>query len=156
MSACPHVTQCGLGFGLPGILIHPAVWPQQKWAKIGGMSSAPFWMGGSWVPIYHNVALAEAYFPTKWHLGLSSDFATTYGRNIDGGAVPLCGGGAGSLSNTMWLGHTRMPSFIVNRPAVWPQYTNVTDRQTNRTDRTGQRSDRIGRTVLQTVAQKCQ
>jgi len=33
-------------------------------------------------------------------------------------------------------------------PTVWPQYTNVTDRQT------GQRSDRIGRTVLQTVAQK--
>ena len=33
-------------------------------------------------------------------------------------------------------------------PAVWPQYTKVTDRQ----DR--QRSDSIGRTVLQTVAQK--
>jgi len=40
------------------------------------------------------------------------------------------------------------------RPTVWPQYTNVTDRQ-DRTDRqTGQRSDSIGRTVLQTVAQK--
>jgi len=41
-----------------------------------------------------------------------------------------------------------MPSFILIRPNIWPQYTNVTDRQ----DR--QRSDRIGRIVLQTVAQK--
>jgi len=41
-----------------------------------------------------------------------------------------------------------MPSFIVIRPTVWPQYTNGTDR----TDR--QRTDSIGRTVLQTVAQK--
>jgi len=41
-----------------------------------------------------------------------------------------------------------MPSFILIRSTVWPQYTNVTDRQ----DR--QRTDSIGRTVLQTVAQK--
>jgi len=34
------------------------------------------------------------------------------------------------------------------RPTVWPQYSNVTDRQ----DR--EQSDDIGRTVLQTVAQK--
>jgi len=33
---------------------------------------------------------------------------------------------------------------------VWPQYTNVTDRQ-DRQDR--QRSDSIGQTVLQTVTQ---
>jgi len=43
-----------------------------------------------------------------------------------------------------------MTSFILIRPTVWPQYTNVTDRQ----DRTGQRSDSIGRTVLQTVSRK--
>jgi len=51
-----------------------------------------------------------------------------------------------------------MPSFILIRQTVWPQYTNVTDRQTDRQDRTGQtdrqRSDSIGRTVLQTFAQK--
>ena len=63
-----------------------------------------------------------------------------------------------SLSNTMWPGPrpTCMPSFILIHPTVWPQYTNVTDRQTDRTgrqDRRGQRSDSIGRTVLQTVAQ---
>jgi len=30
---------------------------------------------------------------------------------------------------------TYMPSFILIRQTVWPQYTNVTDRQTDRTDR---------------------
>ena len=70
-----------------------------------------------------------------------------------------CGGGccapfrgrAGSPSNTVWPEPrpTRVPSFVLIRPTVWPQYTNLTDRQ----DR--QRSDRIRRTVLQTVAQKC-
>jgi len=44
-----------------------------------------------------------------------------------------------------------MPSFILIRQTVWPQYTNVTDRQTGQ-DR--QRSDSIGRTVLQMGAQK--
>ena len=53
-----------------------------------------------------------------------------------------------------------MPSFILIRPTVWPQYNIVThrqtDRQTGQTDRqtVRQRSDSIGRTVLQTVAQK--
>jgi len=61
-----------------------------------------------------------------------------------------------------------MPSFILIHPTVWPQYTNVADRQTDRqTDRTGQDrtgqdrtgqyiqwSNRIWRTVLQPVAQK--
>ena len=42
-------------------------------------------------------------------------------------------------------------SFILIRPTVWPQCTNVTDR-TDRQDR--QRTDSTGRTVLQTVAQK--
>ena len=42
--------------------------------KIGG--SATFWRRGSWLPIY-NVASAEAYFPTKWHLDPSSHSATT-------------------------------------------------------------------------------
>jgi len=37
-----------------------------------------------------------------------------------------------------------MPSCILIHPAVWPQYTNVTDRQ----DRTGQRSDSIAQTIF--------
>jgi len=41
-----HLTQCCPGRGLVriGILIHPAVWPQQTWAKMGG-AVPPF--GGS-------------------------------------------------------------------------------------------------------------
>jgi len=44
-----------------------------------------------------------------------------------------------------------VPTGILIRPTVWPQYTNVTDRQTGQT---GQQSHSIGRTVFQTVAQK--
>ena len=71
-----------------------------------------------------------------------------------GGLYPFGEGGAGSPSNTMLPGPrpTCVPSFILIRQTVWPQYTNFTDRQRDRTDR--QRSDSIGRTVLQTVAQK--
>jgi len=72
------------------------------------------------------------------------------GRKVGGYCAPFCGGGAGSPSNTMSPGlrAISIPSGILIYPAVWPQYTNVTDR----TDR--QRSDSVWRTVLQTVAQK--
>jgi len=44
--------------------------------KVGGCC-APFrW--GSWVPIKHNVAWAEAYLPTKWHLDPSNRLATIH------------------------------------------------------------------------------
>ena len=54
------------------------------------------------------------------------------GRKV-GAAVPLPVVGAGSLSNTMWpeLRPTFIPSGILIHSAVWPQYTNVTDRQDN-------------------------
>ena len=62
---------------------------------------------------------------------------------------------AGSPSNTMWPGPrpTRVASFILIPPNVWPQCTNVTDihtdRQTDRqTRQTGQRTDSIGQTVF--------
>jgi len=47
-----------------------------------------------------------------------------------------------------------MTSAILIQPAVWPQYTNVTERtgEDRQTDR--QRTESTGRTVLQTVAQK--
>jgi len=69
------------------------------------------------------------------------------------GAASFRGGGTGTPSNTKWPGpsSTCMPSCILIRPTIWPQYTNVTDRQ-DRQDK--QRSDSRGRTVLQTVAQK--
>jgi len=52
------------------------------------------------------------------------------------GSAPFLGRGAGSPSNTMWPGMrpTCLPSFVLIRPTVWPQCTNVTDTQV-RTDR---------------------
>ena len=46
------------------------------------------------------------------------------------------GGGAGSLSNTIWPGPmpTFVPSGILIHSAVWPQFTPTS--QTDRTDRT--------------------
>jgi len=75
------------------------------------------------------------------------------GRKVWGAAMPPFWWAAGSPSNTMWPGPrpTYVPSGILIHPTVWPQYTNVTNRQT---DRTAQGSDSIGRTVLQTVAPK--
>jgi len=51
--------------------------------------------------------------------------------------LPFGGGEAGSPSNTMWPGPrpTYMPSLIFIYLIVWPQYTNVTDRQAIQTDR---------------------
>jgi len=74
--------------------------------------------------------LSQGYLPAKWPLGPSSRSATIdMDRKL--GAVPLLGAGAGSPSDTMWSGPRSacIPSFILIRPTVWPQYTNVTDRQ---------------------------
>jgi len=62
-----------------GILIHPAIWPQQIWAA-------------NWVPIQHNVARAKAYLCAKFHLDLSNRFATIHQRHrqdrqIDNGPI---------------------------------------------------------------------
>jgi len=69
-----------------GILIHLAVWPQQTWAKNWGLM-CPFYGGGTWVPIKHNVVWAEAYLRIKWHLNPSSHLATIHGPKI--GASPF-------------------------------------------------------------------
>ena len=60
-----------------------------------GVCCAPF-RGVSWVPIWHNVAWAEAYFRTKWHFHTSRCLTTIdRGRKL-GAAVPyLIGGGLG-------------------------------------------------------------
>jgi len=82
---------------------------------------------------------------------MSDRLATVDMGRKEGAAVPFRGLGAGSPSNTVWPGlrPTSVPSGILIHPAVWPQYTNVTDRQTDR-----QNNGTIaGRTVLQTVAQ---
>jgi len=109
----------------------------------------PFLGRGAVSPSNTKSPWAEAYLHTKWNLDLCSHLATTdMGRKL-GGLCPFGGGEAGYLSNTMWSGprSTCMPSFILIRQTVWPQYTNVTDRQ-DRTDRK-QRSDSTGQTVTQ-------
>jgi len=71
------------------------------------------------------------------------------GRKL--GAVPLCGRGAGSLSNTMWPGPR--PTCVMHaRFHLDPSNRLATVHERHRQDR--QRSDSIGRSVLQTVAQK--
>jgi len=40
--------------------------------------------------------------------------------------------------------YTRVASFILIRPTVWPQYTNVTDRQDRQAEQDRQRFDSIG------------
>jgi len=100
-------------------------------------ASAPFWGGGAGSPS-NTKSLGpgdEAYVHTKRHLDPCSNLATTdMGRKLEG-LCPFRGGGA----NTMWPRPrpTCMPNFILIRPTVWPQCTNVTERQTGK-DRTGQ------------------
>jgi len=120
--------------------------------KFGG-TPPPFWGGGAGSPSNTKSPRAEAYLHTKWNLDLCSHLAATdVGQKLGAraGLCPFGGGGAGSPSNTMWPGprHTCMPSFILIRQTVWPQY-NTPTLQTDR-----QLSDSIGRTVLQMVAQK--
>ena len=74
-----------------------------------------------------------------------------------GGLHPLFGEGElGPHLAQCGLGRGLPPyqlSGILIRPAVWPQYTNVTDRETGQIDRTGQRSNSIRRIILKTVTQ---
>jgi len=86
----------------------------------------------------HLTQFRLAYLRTKWRLDPSSRLATI-DMAENWGLCPFGGGGAGSPSNTMWPGPRPicMPSFILIYPTVWPQYTNVTDRQ-DRDRQTGQ------------------
>ena len=86
------------------------------------LGAVPLWRGIS-VPIYHNVAWAEAYLHTKWYPDASSHLATIdMGRKL--GAVPLLGE-LGPHLTQCHLGHavrpTSVPSGILMHPAVWPQ-----------------------------------
>ena len=55
------------------------------------------------------------------------------------GCAPFLWGGAGSSSNTMWPGPrpTSIPSDFLIHKTVWPQYTNVTDKQDKRSPKNG-------------------
>ena len=78
---------------------------------------------GSWVPIQHNVAWAETYLCTKWHLDPSSRLATIdTGRKL--GAVPPFWGELGPhLTQSPGPRPTSNPSGILIHPAIGPQWT---------------------------------
>ena len=122
--------------------------------KSGGGCCAPY-HGGELGPNLTQCHLGQGLSP--WHPDPSSCLATTdIGLKV-GAAVSLLWG-SWVPSNTLWPGPrpTSVTSGTLIHPTIWPQYTNVTDRQTDR-DRTGQdrqQSESIGLTVLQTVAQK--
>jgi len=91
--------------------------------------------------VVYNVAWAETCLRTKCQVASWSiqPFGHNRHRPKSGGAVLLLGGAGSHL--TIWPGPgqaTSMPSFILIYPTVWPQHTNVTDRQidrqTHRTD----------------------
>jgi len=112
--------------------------------------TAPIWEGAG--SPSNTMWPGPVYLRTKWHLNPSSRLATMdTGRKLGAGELcPFWGGKLGPHL-TQYSRRPRptcMPSFILIHPTVWPQYTNVADRQT------GQRSDIVGRTVLQAVAQK--
>jgi len=50
---------------LNGILIHPAIWPQQTWAENWGI--CPFFLGGELGPHLTQCGLGKTYLHTKWH-----------------------------------------------------------------------------------------
>ena len=79
--------------------------------KIGGC--APFWGRGSWVPIWHNVAWAEAYLHAKRHIDPCNRFATMDMGQKLGALPPFWEGEDGSPSNTMSFGRLD-PSWHLN------------------------------------------
>ena len=83
------------------------------------------------------MACAKAYLHTKWHLDPSSRLATMDMDHFFRGEGCDFLGGVGTPSNTMWPGPrpSLVQSGIVIQSTVWPQYTNVTDRQTGQRNR---------------------
>jgi len=75
----PRLVQCGMGRGLlPYQAASSSIQPfgyNRHGPKLGRGGCA-FFSGGGWVHIKHNVAWAEAYLHTKWHVDASSRLAT--------------------------------------------------------------------------------
>ena len=104
-----------------GILMHPAIWPQQTGAENWG--ALPLFLEGSLVPIYHNVAWAEAYLRTKWHLDPSSHLTTVdMGRKL-GGCAPFLGIEiwVPIQHSVAWPRPISTQGGIVIHPTIWPQ-----------------------------------
>ena len=131
------------------ILIHPAVWPQQTWAKNWAVPPfATFW--GDWVPIWHNVTWAEVYLHTKWHLDPCSRLSTIdMGRKLWVLCLLFWEGELGPHLTRCDKGGG-LPKFPLD-PSNHLATIHQRHRQTGekQTDiQTGQQSDSIGQTVF--------
>ena len=85
-----------------GNFMHPAVWPQYMGQKVVGYCP-PFL--GVMGPHVNNVAWAEAYLCTKWHLDPTSHLATTdMGRKLEEGCARLRRGKLGPHLTQCGLG----------------------------------------------------
>ena len=80
--------------------------------------------------VVHNVAWAEAYLRTKWHLDPSSRLPTTdMGQKLGAAVPPFWAGELGpqnSPSNTVWPGLRPTSAVLIGiliHPAVCPQQT---------------------------------
>jgi len=134
---CPFLGRGrGMVRGLPSYYV--ASWSTQQFGhnrhgpKIEGLCS--LFGEGAMGPHVTQCRLGwEAYLPTKWHLDPSSHWPQKiwaenwglclFGEGEQGPHLIRCGQGRAHLH----------ASFILIHPTVWPQYTNVTDRQ-DRTD----------------------
>ena len=91
--------QSGLGRGLlpyqVASTIHPAVWPiAVDMGQMLGWGGCALFSGGSWVPINHKVAWAEAYLHTKWHLDSPAVWPQQEGQHpLTGQRAPPISGG---------------------------------------------------------------
>jgi len=64
-------------------------------------------------PLYHNVALAEAYLHAKWHIDPSSRLATIDMDRKLGGSDPFFGGGELGPHLTQCCLGRNLPSYQV-------------------------------------------
>jgi len=110
--------------------------PQYTWAENGELLCPLFFAGGAGSgPNLMSPGPRPTSLQSGRHLDPYRHLATSdMGRKLKESVPPLWG--SWSPSNTMWPGPslTSIPSGILVHPTVWPQYTNVTDRDT--TDRT--------------------
>jgi len=102
--------------------------------KIGGLRP----LLGEWElsPNLTQCRVSGGQPPTKWHFDPSSHLATRdMGRKLGALSSFEERGCWFSINNVARARPTCTPSFILIRPTVWPQYSNVTDRQAHRQHR---------------------
>ena len=127
----PHLTQCGLGWGLlPYQVASSSIQPyghNRHEPKTGGCAPFTEGQGGAATPSnrtppglrFTSIPSGILIHPAVWP-------QQTWAKNWVGGCA-LFSGGAGSPSNTKLPGprRTSIPSGILIHTVVWPQYTSM-------------------------------